>query len=58
MLSANVVVPEIPRFIDSKLNDPLGPRGQPDLTGGRFLTMADYELDSGTYLPQTDVEVG
>ena len=53
----DVVVAEAARLVDGQLDDPLGPRRQPDLANDRTVTPPDDELDGGSDLGQLDVHV-
>ena len=57
VLRADVVVPEATRLVDGQLDDPLGPRRQPDLADDRAIAAPDDELDRGPDLGQLDVHV-
>ena len=57
VLRADVVVAEPARLVDGQLDDPLGPRRQPDLADDRPIAPTDDELDRRPDLGQLDVHV-
>ena len=58
MLGADPVVVELASLVDGQLDDPLGIRGQPDLTDDGLPAATDDELDCGPDLRQVDPHRG
>src|SRR3972149_1287195 len=52
-----VAVVKAPGLINSKLYDPLGARGQPQLTGGWFFSPTHDELYGGPHLAQAHPQI-
>ena len=57
VLGADVVVAQAAGFVDGKLDDALGARGQADFADDRSIAAADDELDGRTDLGELDIHV-
>ena len=56
VLGTDIVVPEMPGFIDGKFDDALGPGSQPDFAGIWLIAAADNELDTRADFAKIDAE--